>query len=519
MASLPRFPVPTVALGRVAVGDVLWRHRGERRLTIIVKACFKLVPNAPMVLIAPDPIRVVDWHYDGSALASVAHAGEVAPRRSRVDVVLTGEAHAPKRATRVNVRLAIHEGSRPLLDKTIRVVGRRATADAEPEPFSAMPLRYERAFGGVGHDANPIGVGYGKSDELPNLLAADGTPVDEPACLAPVPATFPRRRALRGALSAKAAHAMVTDLGNDFDFDYYQTAPRDQQLDQLPGDSWITLEGFGAEGGRLLTQLPGAKALVRVWLETGSVDVATALDTVALDVQHRNCVLLWRGETVVAGEGDHDSWLAAGALSFPGVAHQWPSRAELEEGVPVGESLDGTVVLGAGKRTRTSEAEPKEASLEGTVALSNTQHRRAGAHAPIPFPTNTSASSQPGSDSPIPGAPWSGGAAPEVPLALGEQTLLATSSADDDGTSPSADGRAGTADRTRQEDERAAQQQAEDEAAAEAAARREREAQRFREEQAEARRAEAERERQDAERKRAEDRTLRKSLYGFKKPK
>ena len=41
----------------------------------------------------------------------------------------------------------------------------------QPQPFTRMPLVYERAFGGDGHLANPDGCGYARG-RLPGSPAA-----------------------------------------------------------------------------------------------------------------------------------------------------------------------------------------------------------------------------------------------------------------------------------------------------------------------------------------------------------
>ena len=52
----------------------------------------------------------------------------------------------------------------------VNVFGDRADASAQPQPFVSMPLVYERAYGGAGVEANPVGRGVEGHGEPPNLI-------------------------------------------------------------------------------------------------------------------------------------------------------------------------------------------------------------------------------------------------------------------------------------------------------------------------------------------------------------
>ena len=59
MASRNAWPIDVAGVGPVAVGSVLWGVHGQLNATVIVKACFALSPDAPMTVVAPEPIRQV----------------------------------------------------------------------------------------------------------------------------------------------------------------------------------------------------------------------------------------------------------------------------------------------------------------------------------------------------------------------------------------------------------------------------------------------------------------------------
>src|SRR5262249_34293534 len=136
--------------------------------------------------------------------------------KAKADVTLTGHAHAPggsSRAAQVSFQLGARERG---FRRTITVFGDRrwqkavvALAPTEPEPFTSMPLTYERAFGGPRYDRSPAGVGpRGAAGEdgiarLPNLedpahLIKGPAETPLPACFAPVAILWKERYARMG---------------------------------------------------------------------------------------------------------------------------------------------------------------------------------------------------------------------------------------------------------------------------------------------------------------------------------
>src|SRR5690606_16906732 len=86
------WPVRCAPVGAVAVGSVLWRHRGALHCTAIVKASFALVESGPMTRLNPQPIRRSDDYLSGRP--SLAGAAEIAPHVPVPEVVVVGHAYA-----------------------------------------------------------------------------------------------------------------------------------------------------------------------------------------------------------------------------------------------------------------------------------------------------------------------------------------------------------------------------------------------------------------------------------------
>jgi hypothetical protein len=130
---------------------------GAHVFCVLVKRTYDIVPyhegqRADRQL----PLRLIDEYWDdGEAeTCTVRLESELAPYKVATDVVVVAKAYAPRGKPAPEVNASVQVGPHV---KTIRVLGdRRCTYRAgkspsftDPEPFSEMELRYERAYGGV----------------------------------------------------------------------------------------------------------------------------------------------------------------------------------------------------------------------------------------------------------------------------------------------------------------------------------------------------------------------------------
>jgi hypothetical protein len=116
----------------------------------------------------------------------------VAPMRSTTDVILVGHAHAPDRTEQLETSLVVGE-----LRKRVRVHGDRVVrlvageiAFSAPVPFVAMPLTWERAYGGedtlgasgraTSYPRNAAGKGFFLDLERERLVGAQVPNLDDP---------------------------------------------------------------------------------------------------------------------------------------------------------------------------------------------------------------------------------------------------------------------------------------------------------------------------------------------------
>jgi hypothetical protein len=319
----------------VAVGSVLWSVHGQLNATVIVKACFALSPDAPMAVVAPEPIALSDRHELDLPTRGLCGVRETVPQLRQVDVLVYGYAYAPQKATgggkatESMVRLTVERDDDKLIDKRLLVRGDRK-GEEEPVPFDRLRVGWERALGGIGVVDNPLGTGAGGSmEKQPNFLDPDD-PTAKAASLGPLPPAFPARTKLRGSATLKELEALAAAIPPDLDWAFFQAAPEDQRLDRLRGDEWFTLEGMTNKPAALRTQLPGARAVARVFRTDQATvpdSVPLSADLIQIDMERKRCSIVWRGSFPIESEASAKGLMVAGGLELPDEAVQFPVEA------------------------------------------------------------------------------------------------------------------------------------------------------------------------------------------------
>lgn len=313
-------PVDIVNETPLAVAFVAGRvKRAGFHLTAIVKGAFKLVPGGPATML-PRPLPTGDAYFDEEdVVGSCKYASDLAPYKPKADVVVTGSCHQPDGTARGKAAVSLRLGQ---LRKVLTVFGDRHFVEqklggwetSEPAPFRTFPLRYESAFGGAGFADNPVGKGFGaaatrESRALPNvelagrLLKAPGestAPADlpPPAGLGPLNRRWGLRMAKMGTYDPAWVEERWPDFPHDFDWTYFNAAPEDQQVDHLRGDEGIVVEGMHPTHARYESWLPGVRPrvfLARTGAAQAPEEVELALDTVSIDMETEELVLVWRG--------------------------------------------------------------------------------------------------------------------------------------------------------------------------------------------------------------------------------
>ncbi|HEY1305503.1 MAG TPA: DUF2169 domain-containing protein [Vicinamibacterales bacterium] len=298
---------------------------GRELLVVVVKGTFQIPRNGDPVRLADEqlPLVMADTFTGEPGFSAPVYEVDFAPRKHRCDVLLNGSAYAPGGRPTTRVEVGIRVGA---MAKSFTVVGNRrwqsgirgATASA-PEPFAVMPISYDRAFGGIDnrhedpsrHAAfmrNPVGTGFHRDlrpawvdgSPMPNTEESNRA-ITAPDAQAPLPMSFgplgrgwdPRYK-YAGTYDDIWLEDHFPFLPPDFDEQYYQAAPLDQQIAHPRGGEELRLVNLASDG-EVAFILPVFDAPIHFFPEQGQrEDGKLALDTIVLEPDRRRFTLTWR---------------------------------------------------------------------------------------------------------------------------------------------------------------------------------------------------------------------------------
>jgi len=343
---------------------------GRELLVVVVKGTFTIPRSGeePRLAEKQVPLVMTDVFTGEPGFSAPLYEIDYAPRKPRCDVLLNGSAHAPggKPAERVTVSLRV--GS---LRKSFDVVGNRVWTSgllgfspSKPEPFTAMPISYNNAFGGVDktrddekqhhwYPTNHAGTGYYYH---PSAKAVEGKPVCNteetgkhvtrpdgdyrPMAFGPIGRAWKQRIALAGTYDQKWLDQKFPFLPDDFQDAYYQTAPADQQIDFPRGGEEIELVNL-TRGGRTGFKLPTVGVPFEFYYRNGDPKKAEGvIDTLVVEPDSGRFMLSWRTclplrrnlheiRTMVAGSLGDDLRAEQGLEDGPPRKRRYKSLAEL----------------------------------------------------------------------------------------------------------------------------------------------------------------------------------------------
>ncbi len=295
--------------------------------------------------------------------SSLWRASAASADKPAVDFILNATAHAPHGEEVTEMSAGIRVGS---WRKVLTIVGDRQRAGpagtrvSAPRPFTTMPLRYERAFGGSVRDAegavsachlhNPVGVGWqgapssdpSVDSDLPNVgpfgqrMGASDTAFPVAGFGAVAPNWMPRSR-----------HAGTYDKAwldsrwplppLDFDPRFAQCAPLDQQWPHaMPGEE-VQLANLTPEG-MWGFRMPAPDIGATVLHSAGVSQYRLRADTVYVDAEARTVSVLARHcltglrtlglvREIVIGDVS-PAWLHARRRGKRYVGHDTPALAD-----------------------------------------------------------------------------------------------------------------------------------------------------------------------------------------------
>lgn len=457
MGTSQNWPVSVTTIGAAEGGSVLFRKDGKLHVTCVLKSTFQLIPDEPMKLVDAGELFISELHYRDNPTRSIRATSDVVPYLPRVDVILTGHAHAPngRPVKTLAVRLAVYHGI-TLLEKKLDVIGDRNGADIVP--FERMPLVYEKALGGLGDTQNPFGTGKSPGSAPPNII--DPKDANAAAGFGPISRALRQRKTLRGNVPLATLDESLVELPSDFDWNYFQASPPDQRLASLLGNEWIVLEGMHPTLPRIASRLPTIRPIASMFgMDPGKPDstraVQARIDMLRIDADNLTCSVVARAivpiddertlakiRIVAAIETEEVSYAHLLAPPPVGAVGEGKMRtttrmALAEEGHDKGQ---GTVLLGDTPATKKALpfARKKQFANDGesTMHMDLASHHGERNKPAMPFPTRDSQPEPVSNRAPIPGAPWSTepARAPTVPRLRHDSITEMTSTQTDEPT-------------------------------------------------------------------------------------
>lgn len=248
--------------------------------------------------------------------------------KSRGEVLVLGKCFAPP-GKEIQGATAFFKVGR--LEKRVEVFGDRffetglvRNKRIQALPFTEMDISWENAFGGPGHDRNPVGKGLtpvlgsdGKrlmpmpNIENPGRLMTSPDERPEPAGMGPLGLNWPNRVKKLGTFDKKWLTEQWPGLPDDFNYDYFNLAPADQRIEGFfKGDEFIIIRGMHPERHEIECRLPDLRCRIFVNRQNGTEDefeeVQAKLDTVYFIPHLDMGFLIWHGTTPITDDEAED---------------------------------------------------------------------------------------------------------------------------------------------------------------------------------------------------------------------
>lgn len=303
---------------------------GREHLVIVAKATWSIPePGQRPRPLPPQPLVLADEYLGEPGQSAMRYGADMVRFKPRCDVILDACAHSPTGEPVAQMLAGFEVGG---LRKLVRVHGPRRWRRQQSswrltaaEPFVTQPLHHGLALGGSrefehngqrlteAHLHNPVGSGWAGTQTLAQLDGQTAPQLEHPE----EPVTRPDAQLLPCALSAIGRHwlprrqfagtydeAWQRDvfplLPLDFDEQFHQCAPLDQQMPYPQGGEAVRLIHLMPGRPEVSFKLPQLKPLVRV-LRTDYTQVApdAHLDTLFLEIEQMRFSAVWRASVPI----------------------------------------------------------------------------------------------------------------------------------------------------------------------------------------------------------------------------
>jgi hypothetical protein len=307
------------------VGWALGFQKDGRELLIIAaKATFDIPEEGEESCLSKEqaPLIESDKFTGEPGFSATLYESDYAHHKPFCDVLVNGFAHAPNAKPSEKVTVGLRIG---LINKRFSVLGDRMwekvfllTIPSPPEPFTKLPISYDRAYGGTDKSqnnpgkvrtyiANPIGVGYyplnrsnarvGKplsnTHELGHRADA-ATGNFRPMSFSAIGRNFKWRLQFAGTYDQKWLDDRAPFFPDDFDYRYFQCAPPDQLMPYPSGGEEVSLENLTPNGFKQF-RLPELQMPVLFIPHRGEAKQhKPVIDTIVIEPDKNRFVLTWR---------------------------------------------------------------------------------------------------------------------------------------------------------------------------------------------------------------------------------
>jgi hypothetical protein len=331
---------------------------GRELLVVVVKGTFRLPEQGEPLRLTDEQVPLVlsDVFLGEPGRSAPRYEADFAPIKRRCDVLIDASAYAPAgrptAKTQVGVRVGTWSKSFTVVGDRVWEAGVSGIGASPVVPFTRMPINYDRAFGGTDDKPddpsqhasfarNPSGRGFHKNlkrewvdgSPLPNT-EEDRNPVTwvdgnyRPMSFGPIGRHWEPRYRYAGTYDEKWLDQHFPFLPPDFDEQYYQSAPLDQQVPYPIGGEEIDLVNL-TPAGRARFMLPIFDAPIHFFRENGDREDGTlVLDTITIEPDHQRLSLVWRSTRplkksmfeipqIMVGKRSRGWWAERETIGFP----------------------------------------------------------------------------------------------------------------------------------------------------------------------------------------------------------